>query len=669
LDVRPDSTIPKLFAVWNAASTCFIRRIFSAVAFVGVAAATIVPVAAGADNQPPTSPSHLRVSNSRADSLTLSWRRSRDSDGRVAGYRVYLNEASPGVTVTTSYRFRNLACGRSYTLGVDAFDRAGNRSPVVSVVASTRACVDRSPPTPPSNLTQTSSTQTGISLSWTASSDDVGVAGYRLYRDGVGAGTTQATSYSFVGQTCGRSYLLGVQSFDNAGNRSSVSTVLASTNPCPDTVPPTVPGYLTQTGSTWTSIALSWTASFDNVGVAGYRTYVNGALVGNTSWPAHTFVGLACGTSYTLAVAAYDAAGNYSAAASIVASTSVCAPPAPPPPPPPPPPPLPPPPPPPPPPLPPPPPPPPPSNCTATLGPGPGDIVDVFFNNAANGSVLCLRGGDYATNNIASTTAATYLTRSGTAANRLTLKSYPGELATIHGEVNLDANFVTLTGLRFDISNATTRQNNCPDFNEPGLSLYGSDNIVDHNEFYDSNQGLSGSNIYLNGSRNEVRFNRIHGRGSCAPHFDHGVYVGHGTGSRIHHNWIWGILYGAGIHDYPDASDVTAYANVIDGANTGLTICSGAAPHLYERNVIVNSHGGGGFSASLISGVFCGPATVRDNDQFNNAAGYGICASPPAGLTCTGNISVDPLFVDRMNHDYRLQPGSPLAGFGLWNGS
>jgi hypothetical protein len=293
----------------------------------------------------------------------------------------------------------------------------------------------------------------------------------------------------------------------------------------------------------------------------------------------------------------------------------------------------------------------------------------VFFNNAANGNILCLRGGDYATNNIASATAVTYLTRSGTAANRITLKSYPGELATIHGQVDLDANFVTLTRLRFDISNGTTRQSDCPDHNEPGLALWQSDNIVDHNEFYDSNQALSGSNIYIAASRNEVRFNKIHGRGSCAPHFNQGVYVGHGTGSRIHHNWIWGLQYGAGIQDYPAASDVWGYANVIDDANTGLTICSGAAPHLYEHNVIVNSHGGGGFSASLISGDFCGPATVRDNDQFNNPAGYGSCASPPPGLTCTGNIRVDPLFVNRMNHDYRLQPGSPLAGFGLWNGT
>jgi hypothetical protein len=79
---------------------------------------------------------------------------------------------------------------------------------------------------------------------------------------------------------------------------------------------------------------VSWSASSDNVGVAGYGLYRNGSSTGSTANRSATFSGLACGTSYTLAVDAYDAAGNRSAKASLSAATNACPPPPPPPPPP-----------------------------------------------------------------------------------------------------------------------------------------------------------------------------------------------------------------------------------------------------------------------------------------------------------------------------------------------
>jgi hypothetical protein len=103
-----------------------------------------------------------------------------------------------------------------------------------------------------------------------------------------------------------------------------------------DPVAPTVPGGLTASGTTRNSITVRWSASSDNVGVAGYGRYRNGSLVSSGTATSYTFSGLACGTSYTLAVDAYDGAGNSSARASIGASTSSCSstPPPPPPPPP-----------------------------------------------------------------------------------------------------------------------------------------------------------------------------------------------------------------------------------------------------------------------------------------------------------------------------------------------
>jgi len=66
---------------------------------------------------------------------------------------------------------------------------------------------------------------------------------------------------------------------------------------------------------------LSWKASTDNVGVAGYRVYRNGKLIATTTSTTHSDRGLNPLTSYTYAVGAFDAAGNSSVRSSVTAST------------------------------------------------------------------------------------------------------------------------------------------------------------------------------------------------------------------------------------------------------------------------------------------------------------------------------------------------------------
>jgi len=96
-----------------------------------------------------------------------------------------------------------------------------------------------------------------------------------------------------------------------------------------DTQPPTVPTGLRATGETSNSVGLSWTASTDNVGVAGYYVYeVNGSgstQLGSTTATSFNATGLNPSTSYTFSVSAFDAAGNVSAASSVTATTSAAA--------------------------------------------------------------------------------------------------------------------------------------------------------------------------------------------------------------------------------------------------------------------------------------------------------------------------------------------------------
>ncbi|MDX6476157.1 MAG: hypothetical protein QOH95_1668, partial [Gaiellaceae bacterium] len=91
-----------------------------------------------------------------------------------------------------------------------------------------------------------------------------------------------------------------------------------------DTAPPSAPPNARVSGQTTTSLTLAWDASTDNVAVTGYRPYLGTARQSTTSATSFTFTGLTCGTAYTLAVDAVDAAGNVSTKSSIAATTAAC---------------------------------------------------------------------------------------------------------------------------------------------------------------------------------------------------------------------------------------------------------------------------------------------------------------------------------------------------------
>jgi chitodextrinase len=271
------------------------------------------------------------VSSPTQTAITLSWNASTDNVA-VTGYGRYRNGSLVSSGTGTSFAFTGLSCGTSYTLAVDAYDAAGNRSGKGQLTASTSACpADSTPPSVPGNFAASSATQTSITLTWTASTDNVGVSGYTAYNGTTGLGNTSATTFNVSGLSCGTSYSLGVDAYDAAGNRSAKAVLSTSTAPCPDTVAPTAPTNLVANANTTSSITLAWTASLDNVGVAGYGVYNGATNVGTATVATFTVTGLSCGTGYTLAVDAFDAAGNRSGKAQISASTASCAPPPPPP--------------------------------------------------------------------------------------------------------------------------------------------------------------------------------------------------------------------------------------------------------------------------------------------------------------------------------------------------
>jgi fibronectin type 3 domain-containing protein len=125
-------------------------------------------------------------------------------------------------------------------------------------------------PSIPLDLTG-SAASTTAHLSWTASTDNVGVAGYNIIRNGVWIANSGAATYSDPGLATSTTYNYQVQAFDMAGNTSlSSSTVAVSTE---YTLPPTTPTNVVGTPYSTQGINLAWSASQDPKGVSSYEIF------------------------------------------------------------------------------------------------------------------------------------------------------------------------------------------------------------------------------------------------------------------------------------------------------------------------------------------------------------------------------------------------------------
>jgi endoglucanase len=110
---------------------------------------------------------------------------------------------------------------------------------------------DTQPPTAPTNVKVTATTSSSVSLSWTASTDDTGVAGYDIYRGSTKVGsTTGATTYTDTGLTAGTTYSYTVKARDAAGNTSQASSAVTAITTSGSTTGGTTTGGSTTGGST-----------------------------------------------------------------------------------------------------------------------------------------------------------------------------------------------------------------------------------------------------------------------------------------------------------------------------------------------------------------------------------------------------------------------------------
>ncbi|MBI2354093.1 MAG: Ig-like domain repeat protein [Deltaproteobacteria bacterium] len=290
-----------------------------------VSGATPLPPAAPAAAKPLTEPGALAAVAVSNNSVRFTWNASAEGVGGVAGYNVYRDGKVVATLAadSTTYTDSSLAGFTQYRYKIEAFDAAGNRKTSSDLAVTTKAdpptvFSDTTPPTAPSGLASTGVTYSRVALAWAASTDNVGVAGYKVYRNGQELATVQGTSYSDVTVLPRSSFSYHVIAYDAAGNLSSTSnsvSVPTPADPTRATVTLAAPTNLAVAGVTSGTVALTWSAPTGNV-IAGYTIKRGADIIGTTQQPNFSDAAVQPNITYVYTVTAYDLAGSNAEASS-----------------------------------------------------------------------------------------------------------------------------------------------------------------------------------------------------------------------------------------------------------------------------------------------------------------------------------------------------------------
>lgn len=191
---------------------------------------------------------------------------------------------------------------------------------VMQMVAFKAASADTTPPIAPSNLIATAASSSQINLTWTASTDNVGVSGYWIERcQGTSCSTfarvnstlATTTSYSNTGLTAGTNYSYRVQAADAAGNLSPYSNTASAITA---SNPPTGLSAVDHPSDQGGAIDLVWTPSTSSTATQQkiYRSTTSGGpytlakIITNNTTSTYTDIGLTNGTIYYYVVRAFD---------------------------------------------------------------------------------------------------------------------------------------------------------------------------------------------------------------------------------------------------------------------------------------------------------------------------------------------------------------------------
>ena len=171
---------------------------------------------------------------------------------------------------------------------------------------------DTEAPSVPSGLTVTNTTTYSIDLSWTASTDNIGVSSYDVYVDGNLEASTSNINYTITGLSSNITYDLTVSARDIADNVSPQSAPLTVVTQ-EDTEAPSVPMNIVISDETDVSFKITWDPSTDNTEVIHYNIYIDNIFYDMINISSYTVYDLTASTTYSVTLEAVDGLNNTSA--------------------------------------------------------------------------------------------------------------------------------------------------------------------------------------------------------------------------------------------------------------------------------------------------------------------------------------------------------------------
>lgn len=285
---------------------------------------TTLPTSAPSDTTAPSAPGKPVASNVKYNSVTLNWTAASDNVG-VTKYAILRSDTNGviGWSTTTSFVDTSVKAGSTVQYKVFAGDAAGNYtgSPISDPIRiPTPPTADTVKPSVPTNFSATAISNSQINLSWSPSTDNIGVTGYDIYRNNAKiASRVTSTNFGDTGLVAGTQYTYYVVAYDAAGNAAASSPAVTITAPNAPTNLTVTSRGINSGGST---VSLSWQS--DGVGVSKFYVYRNGNQVTSvdSSQKSFTDTGLSGNTQYTYYVRAFNTNGLGSAQSNSVSTTT-----------------------------------------------------------------------------------------------------------------------------------------------------------------------------------------------------------------------------------------------------------------------------------------------------------------------------------------------------------
>ena len=233
------------------------------------------------------------------------------------GFNLITTEFNADQTGFDSFLDNSQVTINNSILNIEIFDFVFNiYTTIVSIgLNQDLTVVDEEIPSTPQNVRAIPASDTEIVLLWDISTDNVGIAGYEIVRDGNVIATTAHPVYSDTGLTLSTEYCYFVDALDGAGNRSArAATVTCGTTlQAPDTTPPSSIADLLATSTTESTISLTWTPPLES-DVVGYHIHRKSGdtfvQIGSSLTSDYTDTNLDASTTYCYSIQAYDAARN-----------------------------------------------------------------------------------------------------------------------------------------------------------------------------------------------------------------------------------------------------------------------------------------------------------------------------------------------------------------------